>query len=142
MTYADRNSILKARTPLKPTFHAVVLSATFRLRPGDPEEIRRQADRFLAHRRRTQPVEPSLGSTFMNPPGDHAGRLIEAAGLKGTRIGGIEVSHTHANFLINPGGVGRATAADVMALILQVQDVVERQFGIRLEREVQLAGEW
>jgi hypothetical protein len=70
-------------------------------------------------------VEPSLGSTFKNPPGDHAGRLIEAAGLKGKRIGGVEVSRTHANFFINPGGVGTATAADMVALIEYVQDEVE-----------------
>ena len=62
--------------------------------------------------------------------------------MKGTHVGGIEISRTHANFLINPGGLGTATAADVMALIKLIEDEVEKQFGIRLEREVQLAGVW
>lgn len=139
--YAYRRSELK-QAALKPGFFPVVLAASFQLVPGDAAELRERASRFLAHRRNTQPVEASLGSTFMNPPGDHAGRLIEAAGLKGKRIGGVEVSATHANFLINPGGVGTATATDVMALIELIQAQVQDKFGIRLEREVQLAGTW
>ena len=104
--------------------------------------LRQQADSYLAHRRSTQPAEPSLGSTFKNPPGDRAGRLIEAAGLKGKRIGGVEVSCIHANFFINPGGVGTATAADMMVLVEVVQAEVKAQFGVLLQPEVQLAGEW
>ena len=71
-------------------------------------------NQYSAHRRATQPTEPSVGSMFKNPQGDHAGRLIEAAGLKGTRIGQVEVSNIHANFFVNRGG---ATAGDVVRLV-------------------------
>jgi UDP-N-acetylmuramate dehydrogenase len=140
--YAYRNSELKRRLPLQGGFKAVVLSATFRLDHGDPTALKTEADGYLAHRRRTQPVEPSLGSTFVNPPDDYAGRLIEAAGLKGARVGGVEVSVTHANFIVNPGGVGSATAQDVMDLIHLSQTTVKAQFGVALQREIQLAGDW
>jgi UDP-N-acetylmuramate dehydrogenase len=118
------------------------LSANFRLHTGDRDTIRAAAQSFLGHRRSTQPVEPSLGSTFVNPPGDFAGRLIEEAGLKGFRLGGVEVSRTHANFLINPGGVGAATAADVMAMIEHIQTTVARGSGVALEPELQKLGDW
>jgi UDP-N-acetylmuramate dehydrogenase len=140
--YAYRDSVLKRKQPLQAAFKPVVLSANFRLDRGDPAAIKARADAYLAHRRRTQPVEPSLGSTFVNPPDDFAGRLIEAAGLKGTRMGGVEVSRTHANFIINPGGAGSATAADVMALIEFIRERVAATSGILLEREIQLAGDW
>jgi UDP-N-acetylmuramate dehydrogenase len=140
--YAYRDSVLKRKQPLQAGFKPVVLSANFRLTPGDKAEIEARADRYLAHRRQTQPTEPSLGSTFVNPPGDYAGRLIEAAGLKGAQVGGVRVSALHANFLVNPGGVGRATAHDVMALIGQIQTTVAQQFGVQLEPEVQLVGDW
>lgn len=140
--YAYRDSVLKQGRPLRAGTFPVVLAATFRMTNGDAETIKQRADSYLAHRRRTQPAEPSLGSTFKNPPGDHAGRLIETAGLKGERIGGVEVSQVHANFFINPGGVGAASAADVMALIEHVQAVVESKFSVRLQPEIQLAGEW
>ena len=142
LAYAYRNSALKRLQLLQAGFKPVVLSATFDLEAGDPDRINADADRFLAHRRRTQPVEPSLGSTFVNPPGDFAGRLIEAAGLKGKRYGGAVVSETHANFIINPGGVGAASAGEVMTLIRHIQETVFDQFGIQLELEVQLAGAW
>lgn len=80
----------------------------------------------------------SCGSVFRNPPGDHAARLIESAGLKGTAIGGARVSDKHANFILNDG---EATAADVEALIARVRDVVERTHGIALEPEVRVVGE-
>ncbi|MCC6453478.1 MAG: UDP-N-acetylmuramate dehydrogenase [Caldilineaceae bacterium] len=140
--YAYRASRLKQPTALRAGFNPVVLSAYFRLNRGEEAEIRSRADQFLQHRRRTQPVEPSLGSTFVNPPGDHAGRLIEAAGLKGARVGGVEVSSLHANFIVNPGGVGAATAQDVVRLMAQIQTTVEGRFGIVLTPEVQLIGEW
>lgn len=144
--YAYRVSSLKKQVALRAGFNAVVLSANFRLSPGDETEIRARAEQFLQHRRRTQPVEPSLGSTFVNPPGDHAGRLIEQAGLKGVRIGGVEVSTLHANFIINPGGVGkgpeRATAQDVVRLIKHIQETVEARTGVHLTPEVQFIGEW
>jgi UDP-N-acetylmuramate dehydrogenase len=120
----------------------VVLNTNFRLNYGDMGESRARAEQYLQHRRRTQPVAPSLGSTFVNPPGDHAGRLIELAGLKGTRIGGVEVSDLHANFIVNPGGVGKATATDVVRLMKLIQSTVEQRCGVRLTPEVQFVGEW
>lgn len=149
--YAYRSSTLKASSgevsggaivALHAGFGAVVLSANFRLTPGDEETIKAQAERNLRHRRRSQPVEPSLGSTFVNPPGDYAGRLIEAAGLKGAVVGGIQISHQHANFLINPGGVGSALATNVLVLIRYIQKAVEDSFGIHLKPEVQFVGDW
>ncbi|HQY90408.1 UDP-N-acetylmuramate dehydrogenase [Caldilinea sp.] len=151
LAYAYRASRLKqipvetvadAPAAVHAGFGPVVLSANFRLTPGDGEAIKTQAEQNLHHRRRTQPVEPSLGSSFVNPPGDYAGRLIEAAGLKGISIGGVQVSRRHANFLINPGGVGAATASDVMKLIAHVQRVVEERFGVWLTPEVQFVGDW
>ncbi|MEZ4656828.1 MAG: UDP-N-acetylmuramate dehydrogenase [Caldilineaceae bacterium] len=148
--YAYRASTLKEQhrqenglpQPLRPAFGPVLLNANFRLLPAAVDEVTQRADGFLAHRRRTQPVEPSLGSTFVNPPGDYAGRLIEAAGLKGARVGGAVVSELHANFITNPGGVGHATAQDVIDLIQQIRGAVAQRFGISLEVEVQLVGEW
>jgi UDP-N-acetylmuramate dehydrogenase len=80
-----------------------------------------------------------MGSMFKNPQGDFAGRLIEAAGLKGTRQGEAEISSKHANFFVN---LGKATAADVWILISRARRVVEEKFGVRLELEVELVGEW
>ena len=142
LRYAYRTSRLKQPSPLQAGFSPVVLSAVFRLAHADPDTVRQAAERYLDHRRRTQPVEPSLGSTFKNPPGDYAGRLIEAAGLKGRAVGGVEVSRVHANFFINRGGVGHATAADVVRLIQLVQDAVWERYNVRLEPEIQMAGEW
>ena len=142
LEYGYRDSSLKRLRPLQAGFKPVVLAATFRLTPGVSAVLKTRAEAYLAHRRSTQPVEPSLGSTFVNPPGDFAGRLIEAAGLKGISEGGIEVSRTHANFLINPGGAGTGSAGAVMTLVERIQETVLAKFGIRLELEVQLAGEW
>lgn len=97
-------------------------------------------EEHLAYRADTQPVDvPTCGSTFRNPPGDSAGRLIEAAGLKGHAIGGARVSPKHANFVEN---TGEATAADIAALIAHIQDVVEARAGVRLQPEVAFAGDW
>ncbi len=115
----------------------LVLDATFRLTPDDPEALRRRADEFLAHRRRTQPVEASAGSIFRNPEGDYAGRLIEAAGLKGTRVGGAMISPRHGNFIVN---VDNARAADVLALIRLARERVREMFGIDLELEIVILG--
>jgi UDP-N-acetylmuramate dehydrogenase len=141
-TYAYRASRLKHAAALRAGFNTVVLSANFRLTPGDESEVHARAEQFLQHRRRTQPVEPSLGSTFVNPPGDYAGRLIEQAGLKGLRVGGVEVSTLHANFMINPGGVGSASAQDVVRLIEEIQNIIAQRFGVHLAPEVQFVGEW
>lgn len=112
----------------------VVLSATFLLKPADPEEIREVMDDLTRRREEKQPLElPSAGSTFKRPEGYFAGKLISDAGLKGWQSGGAAVSTKHAGFVVN---VGDATAADVHAVIEHVQDEVERQFGVRLEPEV------
>jgi UDP-N-acetylmuramate dehydrogenase len=94
---------------------------------------------FSARRRSTQPAGASLGSMFKNPPGDYAGRLIEAAGLKGTRIGGAEISSVHANFFINDE---HATSSDIYSLIRLAQETVEQKFGVKLELEIELVGNW
>ncbi len=140
--YEYRNSTLKRLKPLQAAFKTVILSANFRLDRGDKESIKAKAEQFLNHRRRTQPVEPSLGSTFVNPPGDYAGRLIEAAGMKGFQVGGAKVSELHANFIINSGGVGSATASDVVKLMALICEKVQERCGVALEDEIQMAGEW
>jgi UDP-N-acetylmuramate dehydrogenase len=142
LAFAYRSSALKRQLAVKAGFGPIVLNANFRLDFGDVETTKAAADQYLQHRRRTQPVEPSVGSTFRNPPGDFAGRLIEAAGLKGLRVGGIQVSEVHANFLVNRGGVGAVRAADALALVQTIQQAVYARFGVQLELEVQLVGEW
>ncbi|MDN5872869.1 MAG: UDP-N-acetylenolpyruvoylglucosamine reductase, partial [Sinobacteraceae bacterium] len=114
------------------------LAARFFVEPDDGSH--REATRVaLARRKATQPVgRASGGSTFRNPPRDHAARLIEAAGLKGFAIGGASVSTRHANFIINDG---TATAADIEALIGHVQVAVQAHGGVRLEPEVRIVGE-
>ncbi len=117
----------------------VLLAATFALAPGDPDEIQRKVETLTALRTKIQPPGASTGSTFKNPPDDKAGRLIEAAGLKGRRVGGAVISPLHANFIVNQGG---ARASDIKALIDLVQEQVRQQFGVRLELEIQLIGNW
>ena len=134
LVYDYRTSILKNRSVL-----AVVLSATFRLMPGDPDEIKKEMDELVAFRRRTQPPGASMGSMFKNPTGDYAGRLIEAAGLKGFRAGDAQISDVHANFFINHGN---ASGADVYALIAKARQTVEERFGVKLALEIELVGEW
>jgi len=108
----------------------------FEYRPGITEEAMRE---LLLRRKESQPIgEWSCGSTFTNPSGDHAARLIEAAGLKGTRIGDIMVSPKHANFLVN---VEAATAADVERLVALIQQEVQRKFGVQLTPEFRTVGE-
>jgi len=114
----------------------VVLSVALELAADDPLAIRERMDSYTASRKRNQPTElPSCGSVFLKPPGDFAGRLIEQAGLKGVRVGDVEVSRKHANFFVN---LGKATSADVLELVLRVEDEVHRRFGVRLEREFEL----
>ncbi len=115
---------------------AIVVEARFALSRDDAQAIRARMRAMRDKRQRTQPLErPNCGSVFKNPPGDFAARLIEAAGLKGLRIGGAMISERHANFIVN---LGHATAADVRALIARAQEEVKRRFGVQLEPEVRI----
>ena len=134
MVYQYRSSILKRERR-----RCVVLSAELRLTPADPAAIKARMKEYTDYRKRTQPPGATIGSMFKNPPGDYAGRLIEAAGLKGQRLGGAEISAVHANFFLNAGD---ACAADVKALADLAIREVEARFGKRLELEIELVGEW
>lgn len=115
------------------------VAAHLRLEPGDADAAQRRIRDLLDRRGATQPTQQySCGSVFRNPPGDFAARLIEAAGLKGTWLGGAQVSEKHANFIVN---AGNASAADIEALLLQVQAEVMRVHGVRLETEVRIVGD-
>ncbi len=118
----------------------VVTRVAVRLRRGDAAASRAAMDADRDRRRRTQPLtQPTWGSTFRNPPGDHAGRLIEAAGLKGHRLGNAMWSDVHANFVVNLGG---ATARDCLALVNLARARVRERFGVELALEVRLVGEF
>jgi UDP-N-acetylmuramate dehydrogenase len=145
LKYGYRSSSLKhqpgeaagdihVRTP-----EVIVLSAMLDLRYSSSEAVLSTIDAYTAQRRRTQPPGASMGSMFKNPPGDYAGRLIEAAGLKGLRIGNAAISTQHANFFVN---LGDARAADMYSLIKTAQAKVFERTGITLELEIELLGEW
>jgi UDP-N-acetylmuramate dehydrogenase len=125
-------------TPASPP--ELVLGATFRLTPDDPARIRARLDDIRRWRREHQPLGiPSAGSVFRNPDGDSAGRLVEAAGLKGLRIGGAAVSEKHANFIVNDQ---KGSAADVRALGERVRATVAEQSGTELAFEIEFLGDW
>jgi UDP-N-acetylmuramate dehydrogenase len=114
----------------------VVVGAELELVPGDPREIQSRLEHYASSRKENQPTElPSCGSVFLKLEGDFAGRLIEAAGLKGLRVGDVQVSPKHANFFVN---LGRATAADALRLVEHVEREVESRFGVQLVREFEL----
>jgi UDP-N-acetylmuramate dehydrogenase len=115
----------------------IVAWARLKLMPAPREEIEAKTRRVADSRRGALPSEPNAGSVFRNPPGDYAGRLIEACGLKGSRRGGAMISPRHANVIVNDAG---ATAADVLALMLLTRDTVRERFGITLAPEVELLG--
>jgi UDP-N-acetylmuramate dehydrogenase len=116
------------------------VGAYFRLHPGDGEASRTRIKELLAKRMATQPLTlPNAGSVFRNPPNDHAARLIEWCGLKGLARGGARVSEKHANFIVN--SEGRASAADIEELILQVKQAVLDKTGVELIPEVRVVGE-
>jgi len=118
----------------------LILEATFRLAVADPDTIKERLDEIRRWRQAHQPLGlPSAGSVFRNPPGDSAGRLIDAAGLKGLRVGGAVVSDKHANFIVNDR---KGTASDVRRLAELVRAEVEARDGIRLELEIELLGDW
>ena len=115
-------------------------AAWFRLEPGDGDASRGVMKELLARRMATQPLSlPNAGSVFRNPPRDHAARLIESCGLKGFARGGARVSEKHANFIVNPGGAGRA--ADIEWLIQHIQRIVYQMKGVVLQTEVRIVGE-
>ena len=116
----------------------LVLRAGYTLEPGDPEELKARIKEFRMQRMNGSPNRPSCGSTFKRPPGDFPGRVIEAAGLKGTRVGQIEVSPVHANYLVNLGG---GTAEEALELIELVRDRVRERLDVDLEPEVRVIGE-
>jgi UDP-N-acetylmuramate dehydrogenase len=116
----------------------LVLRAGYTLRPGDPEELKGRIKEFRAQRMNGSPNKPSCGSTFKRPEGDFPGRVIEAAGLKGVRVGNIEVSPVHANYLVNLGG---GTAEEALELIELVRGRVREKLGVELEPEVRVVGE-
>ena len=134
MEYGYRASALK-----RGAHQAVVLSAEFSLKNATIEEVSVKIEQFTQRRKATQPPGASMGSMFKNPPGDFAGRLIEAAGLKGARVGNAEISTVHGNFFVNRGDT---KASDIRMLIEQAQRTVAEKLGVRLELEVELIGDW
>jgi UDP-N-acetylmuramate dehydrogenase len=116
----------------------VVLRAGYTLAPGDPGELRARIKEFRTQRMDGSPNRPSCGSTFKRPPGDFPGRVIEVAGLKGTRVGQVEVSPVHANYFVNLGG---ATAREALELMALVREKVRERLGVELEPEVRVLGD-
>ncbi|MBC7267044.1 MAG: UDP-N-acetylmuramate dehydrogenase [Coriobacteriia bacterium] len=118
----------------------IIVEAELKLREGEPARIRHEMERSLARRKQTQPIgKPCAGSVFVNPEGESAGRLIEQAGLKNTRLGGARVSEIHANFIVNDGG---ATAADVLGLIRKIKLIVKETHGVELRLEIRFLGDF
>lgn len=117
----------------------IVVEATLRFTPASVNDLQEAIARHLAHRRAAHPVGlPHAGSVFKNPPGQAAWRLIEAAGMRGAKVGGAQISPPHANFIVNAGG---ATAADILTLIDRIREAVLKQSGIELVPEVRIVGE-
>jgi len=146
MGFGYRTSALKRRDigtvplqefPYQPG--SIVLAAVLRLERSTLQAVQARSDELVAYRRRTQPLGASMGSMFKNPQGDYAGRLIEAAGLKGIRRGDVEISPLHANFFVNHG---LASARDIYELILIAKQAVLEHSGVTLELEIELLGEW
>jgi UDP-N-acetylmuramate dehydrogenase len=116
----------------------IIVEAVLRVAEADAVAIRRSMEASLRRRKRSQPLgTPNAGSVFVNPEGDSAGRLIEAAGLKGQQVGGAMVSDVHANFIVNAGG---ATAVDVLTLVQLIKDTVKDANGIELRPEIRFLG--
>lgn len=120
--------------------HEIILKVALKLQKGDPDEIQATMTELAAKRREKQPLElPSAGSTFKRPEGYFAAKLIDDAGLRGFRIGGAQVSEKHAGFVVNTGD---ATASDIIKVMKHVKNTVEEKFGVTLEPEVRLVGEF
>lgn len=117
----------------------IIMRLGIRLHREDPRRLGALIEQYKGHRKRTQPPQQSAGSVFKNPAGDFAGRLIEAAGMKGAISGKAQISERHANFIVNLGG---ASAADVATLVKDARNSVREKFAVDLELEVELRGEW
>ncbi|HEY5984734.1 MAG TPA: UDP-N-acetylmuramate dehydrogenase [Anaerolineales bacterium] len=131
--YGYRTSVLKRHE-----ITGIVLGAELKVAPSTRELVTARMSAIGEMRKATQPPGASMGSMFKNPPGDKAGRLIEASGLKGRRVGNVEISQVHANFFVN---YGRANASDVRTLIEIAQRTVKEKTGVELELEIELVGE-
>ena len=138
MQYAYRDSVLK-REQGQPVTRRVVLTTEIKLTPEPVEVLMARADGFTARRKQTQPAGASVGSMFKNPDNYYAGYLIESAGLKGFRVGGAKISEKHANFFVNDED---ASADDIRALFAEAWNSVRERFGIEMDLEVELVGEW
>ncbi len=138
MKYGYRDSVLK-RDPNLGRARRVVLSAELRLKPEPVNILSARAEGFNAHRKERQPGGASTGSMFKNPENYYAGYLIDTAGLKGFQVGDASISEKHANFFMTGG---QATAEDVRSLIAEAWNSVREQFGIEMELEVELVGDW
>jgi len=137
---AARNALSFGYRRVPELDEVVVTSARLRFEPDSPAVLRARSEDILAMRALKQPLEhPSCGSVFKRPPGYYAGALIESCGLKGEREGGAEISCKHAGFILNVGG---ASAQDVHRLIRRIEQRVHERFGVRLEREVRLVGDF
>lgn len=134
---AEGNPIAAPRALIEPG--EIVARLGIRLERAEPQKLRATIDEHKQYRKRTQPPQQSAGSVFKNPAGDYSGRLIEAVGLKGIERGGAQISERHANFIVNVGG---ASAASVAVLIREAHNRVYERFGVDLELEVELRGEW
>lgn len=144
LAYRDsrwRDQVGMNKEPIGNEGNELILWAEFKLQRGDPAHIKAHIDEMTDWRRAKQPQEPNAGSIFKNPPKPHpaAGFLIEQCGLKGTQVGGAQISPKHANFIVNVGG---GTSADVLEIIRRVREAVSAKFGVELELEVELLGEF
>ncbi len=134
MGYGYRTSVMK-----RGELEGVILAAELRLDFGEKESVLARMREITEQRKSTQPPGASMGSMFKNPEGNYAGRLLEEAGLKGAHIGNAVISPVHANFFVSNG---ETNAADVKALIDLAQETVKEKFGVQLELEIELVGEW
>ena len=134
----DMQMVQTQHSTLKTQNSPIILRAEFALHKADPAELAQVVAERAEQRRSKTPQGQSCGSVFKNPPGDSAGHLLEAAGLKGTQVGGAEVAAKHANYIVNRGN---ATAADVLGLVELARKRVLHEFGVQLELEVQIVGD-
>jgi UDP-N-acetylmuramate dehydrogenase len=135
INHEQRGSQSSSSIAHRSSFKPIVIAAEFTIQRADARELAAQMERTAAERKGKTPWGSSCGSVFKNPPRESAGRLIEAAGLKGTRVGAAEIAQKHANYIVNLGG---ASSADVLGLIEIVRERVFKEFGIQLELEVQI----